>query len=59
MLQRDYSVATTVTKTVTEVKDALLTAPKARAEGTIASVFASLSGEKAVALPQRFAQLKQ
>lgn len=30
-----------------------------RAEGTIASVFASLSGEKAVALPARFAALKR
>lgn len=61
-LRRGYSVASSTLETVAAVKDAVLgTSPsrKQRAEGTIASVFASLSGEKAVALPQRFADLKR
>jgi hypothetical protein len=52
-------VTSTTLETAANIKDTLLKAPKARAEGTIASVFASLSGEKAVHLPQRFAELKR
>jgi hypothetical protein len=61
-LERSYSVASSTLETVAAVKDAVLggsSSRKQRAEGTIASVFASLSGEKAVALPQRFADLKR
>ncbi|KAI5455364.1 hypothetical protein NCC49_000178 [Naganishia albida] len=57
--RRRYSAASSNLETVGTVTNALLKAPKARAEGTIASVFASLSGEKEVALPQRFAELKR
>lgn len=58
---RRYSAASSTLDTVESVKDALLgsSSRKQRAEGTIASVFASLSGEKAVALPQRFVELKR
>jgi hypothetical protein len=57
-----YSMATTVASTVKQVETALAggqSPRKPRAEGTIASVFASLSGEKAVALPDRFSDLKR
>ncbi|KAJ9107534.1 hypothetical protein QFC21_000991 [Naganishia friedmannii] len=59
---RRYSVAASVARTVKQVEDAMLGSQsprRPRAEGTIASVFASLSGEKAVALPDRFIDLKR
>lgn len=52
-------VAGTVAKAVDQLTNAVGAKRAPRAEGTIASVFASLSGEKAVALPTRFADLKR
>ena len=58
---KHYSMAASTLSTLENVKDAFLQSGsrKQRAEGTIASVFASLSGEKAVDLPKRFADLKR
>ncbi|KAJ9100015.1 hypothetical protein QFC19_005833 [Naganishia cerealis] len=61
-IARQYSMGTSAVKVVKQVEDALLgdhSPRKPRAEGTIASVFASLSGEKAVPLPERFTELKR
>lgn len=49
----------TIDKAVDRLVGAVSPKKSPRAEGTIASVFASLSGEKAVALPARFAALKR
>jgi hypothetical protein len=55
------SVVDTVKAAVTVAQDIMIKpiSRKARAEGTIASVFASLAGEAPTTLPQRFADLKK